>query len=139
MLALGGTVISDEENYEMGSIPIQVTDAAKKDLLFCDVPNDFMAISVHKQKSISVPKGCDELAYTSECCHAFKVQGKRFWAFQFHPEVDKQILVDRLTYYKQRYTDDDGHLDEVLKNAVETPESNLLVQKFVERVLCKAS
>ena len=44
-------------------------------------------------------------------------------------------LVERLTFYKEKYTDDDGHLDAVLESAVETPESNGLVRNFVDRVL----
>ena len=38
-------------------------------------------------------------------------------------------------HLKERYTDGDGHLDEVLENAVETPASNGLVKTFVDRVL----
>jgi len=36
---------------------------------------------------------------------------------------------------KEKYTDGDGHLQEVLDNAQETPESNNLLKKFVDRVL----
>ncbi len=65
----------------------------------------------------------------------FGYVGKRFWAFQFHPEVDKATLIERLTIFKAQYTDGDDHLDAVLNSAVETPESNALVGKFVARVL----
>jgi len=54
---------------------------------------------------------------------------------QFHPEVDLQTLIDRLTLFKEKYTDGDGHLQEVLDSAQETPESNNLLRKFVDRVL----
>ena len=75
------------------------------------------------------------MAYTAPCCHAFKVDGKRFWACQFHPEVDRATLVARLTIYKDSYTDGDDHLGDILASAQETPESNDLMRKFVERVL----
>ena len=75
------------------------------------------------------------LAFTDCCCHAFRVTGKPFWAFQFHPEVDRKRLVERLTVFKEQYTEGDDHLDEVLSSACETPESNALPRKFVERVL----
>ena len=45
------------------------------------------------------------------------------------------MLVSRLTTYKAAYTDGDDHLQQVLDNAVETPESNALMRKFVDRVL----
>lgn len=133
--ALGQEIIDDKENYEMGTIPISLTEQATKDAVFHGVTDGFLAVSVHQQKATSAPKGCVELAYTDICCHAFKVENKPFWAFQFHPEVDLQILIERLTYYKDKYTDDDGHLSEVLDNAQATPESNHLIGAFVDRVL----
>lgn len=133
--ALGREIIDDKDNYEMGTIPISLTEHAASDLVFHGVSDDFLAVSVHQQKALSAPDGCIELAYTEICCHAFKVKDKPFWAFQFHPEVDRGILVERLTYYKEKYTDGDGHLAQVLENAQETPESNHLIGAFVDRVL----
>jgi GMP synthase (glutamine-hydrolysing) len=135
VLALGGDIIRDESGYEMGSLPISLRPDAANDLLFSDVPDGFNAIAVHRERSVNCPAGATELAYTSPCCHAFKVNNKRFWACQFHPEVDRATLISRLTIYKQSYTDGDDHLDEVLSSALETPESNALMRKFVDRVL----
>jgi len=135
VLALGGTIIRDESGFEMGSPPIYLRPAAADDLLFCDVSDGFNAISVHRERSVTCPPGATELAFTEPCCHAFRVDGKRFWACQFHPEVDRATLVSRLTVYKDAYTDGDDHLQAVLDAAVETPESNALIGKFVERVL----
>ena len=133
--ALGRKIIDDKENYEMGTIPISLTEHAESDPVFRGVSDGFLAVSVHQQKAMSPPNGCVELAYTEICCHAFRVEDKPFWAFQFHPEVDLDILIERLTYYKEKYTDDDGHLAEVLENAQPTPESNHLIGAFVDRVL----
>ena len=135
VLALGGEIIRDEKDYEMGSIPISLLPAAADDLLFKDVPDGFHAIAVHRERSLACPPGAIELARTEPCCHAFRVEGKRFWACQFHPEVDLATLISRLTTYKASYTDDDDHLDEILSNSIETPEANALMRKFVERVL----
>jgi GMP synthase (glutamine-hydrolysing) len=135
VLALGGTIIRDEKDFEMGSLPISLRPTAAQDLLFADVTDGFHAIAVHRERSVNCPPGATELAYTEPCCHAFKVDGKRFWACQFHAEVDRATLVARLTIYKDSYTNGDSHLDEVLSTAMETPESNDLMWKFVERVL----
>ena len=135
VLALGGEIIRDQEGYEMGSLPISLRPAAADDLLMHDVSDGFHAIAVHKERAPVPPPGVVELAYTDQCSHAFRVEGKRFWAFQFHPEVDRATLVSRLTIYKQAYTSGDAHLQAVLDSAVETPESNALMRKFVDRVL----
>ncbi|TQV73136.1 type 1 glutamine amidotransferase [Aliikangiella marina] len=136
VLALGGEVVdSFDDDFEMGTIPINIAVQGKKDLLMRDIENPFLAVSVHKQKVLKLPENCELLAETNVCVHAFKVKGKPFWAFQFHPEVDRDILVERLTIYKQKYTQNDAQLDQVLAHAVETPDANALMNKFVDRVL----
>ncbi len=135
VLALGGEILSKDVGFEMGTLPITLTDAAADDQLYHDTQNGFHAVSVHRQYAEEVPQSCQVLAYTDECIHSFKVKGKPFWAFQFHPEVDRATLVERLTFYKAHYTDGDDQLDRVLDSAVDTPESNVLVRKFVERIL----
>jgi GMP synthase (glutamine-hydrolysing) len=135
VVALGGRLVRDDRDFEMGTIPIRLTQKAGDDPLLHDTPTDFLAVSVHRERTTETPRGCRRLAYTDQCLHAFRVEGARFWAFQFHPEVDRARLVERLTIFKALYTDDDDHLDRVLRTAGETPESNLLVRKFVDRVL----
>ena len=135
VLATGGRIVRDKSDYEMGTPAIRVTAAGQKDLLFHDTPDGFRGVSVHKERAPELPACCELLAETDACPHAFKVEDRRFWAFQFHPEVDRATLVERLTHFKDKYTDDDGHLQAVLDNAQETPESNALMRKFVERVL----
>ncbi len=139
VMALGGTIVHDEVDFEMGSIPINLDPAAAEDPLYHDVPDGFLAISVHRQRSAEAPAGCIQLAHTHECCHSFKVIDAPFWTTQFHPEVDLQVLIDRLTLFKAKYTDGDGHLQKVLDSAQETPESNNLLKKFVDRVLVDGS
>lgn len=135
VVAFGGRLIRDERDFEMGTVPIRLTDAARGDPILHDTPDGFLAVSVHRERSLEAPEGCVELANTDACCHAFRVAGKPFWAFQFHPEVDRATLVERLTHFKGAYTRDDAHLEQVLDAARETPESNHLVTKFVERVM----
>jgi GMP synthase (glutamine-hydrolysing) len=135
VLALGGRIVRDESGYEMGTPPIYTSPAAAHDPLFTDVPDGFRAVSVHKERAPELPSSCELLAYTDVCPHAFRVRGKNFWAFQFHPEVDRATLVERLTHYKAHYTDGDDQLQTVLDAIQETPEANRLMRKFVERVL----
>lgn len=135
VLALGGEIVDSPREYEMGTIPISLTEKAADDALLCDTPDQFLAVSVHKQKADRLPDNCQKLAYTDRCVHAFKLAHQPFWAFQFHPEVDRSILIERLTTYKKYYTRNDKQLDEVIRAAQETPQSNVLMKKFVDRVL----
>ncbi len=133
--ALGGQVVRDERDFEMGTLPIFLTPAAAIDPLYRGVPSGFLAVSVHRERATAVPAGCQLLAYTQACIHSFKVRGAPFWTTQFHPEVSRAILIERLTVFKEKYTDGDDHLRQVLENAAETPDSNGLLRLFVDRVL----
>lgn len=134
--ALGGEVILDREQMEIGSFPIHLTAAAREDRLLHDTPSPFWAVCGHQERAASLPEGAVLLA-SSELCpyHAFKISGKPFYAFQFHPEVDKADLVSRITRYKDRYLNDEEMLQNILSDIQETPESNELIQKFVDRIL----
>jgi GMP synthase (glutamine-hydrolysing) len=135
VVALGGELVRDRSGFEMGTPPISLAPAASTDPLFHDTPDGFHAVSVHKERAPQLPPGTELLAFTAACPHAFRVNDKPFWAFQFHPEVDRRTLVERLTIFRDQYTEGAEHLEEVLASAVETPESNGLVRKFVERIL----
>ena len=135
VLAMDGEIVRDEKDFEMGTLPINLTDAASKDAIFKGVPNPFLAVSVHRERAPKLPAYCQLLAYTEACPHAFKVQDKPFWAFQFHPELDKETLVMRLGIFKEKYTENAEQFTQVIESAQETPESNGLVRRFIEYLL----
>jgi len=135
VMALGGRILRDARDFEMGTLPITLTEAAQQDPVYRGTPDPFMAVSVHRERATELPPGCELLAWSPACIHSFRVTGAPFWTTQFHPEVDKQVLIDRLTLFRAKYTDGDGHLQRVLERAVETPDSNNLLRNFVDRVL----
>ncbi len=138
--ALGGKVIHDPEQMEMGIYPMQLTPAARQDLLFCDSPNHFLVVSGHQERAVLLPADTQLLAFTERCpYHAFRVIDKPFYGFQFHPEVDHHDLATRITRYQDRYLETDGDLQYILDNLHPTPESNQLIQKFVDRILLQKS
>lgn len=132
ILALGGVITKDTKNFEMGTYPIRLTEHAAQDPIFKNTPDGFYAVSVHQEKATELPSQCILLAYTSECCHSFRVVNKPFWAFQFHPELDKKCLQERLGIYKDKYTQDQEHFQEIINSVQETVESNNLVKNFVD-------
>ena len=135
VLAFGGIILNKEKDYEMGTVKISLTGKAQSDLIFQGIQDRFPAVSVHRQYASKIPEPLETLAYTEQCVHSFKYKNKPLWAFQFHPEVDRDTLVKRLTIFSRHYTANAEHLKEVLGSAVETPESNILLGNFVERVL----
>ena len=135
VLAFGGVILNKDKGYEMGTVKISLANKAKSDLVYQGIEDRFPAVSVHRQYASTIPEPLEALAFTEQCIHSFKYKNKPLWAFQFHPEVDRNTLVKRLTIFSRHYTANAEHLKEVLGSAVETPESNILLGNFVERVL----
>ena len=139
VMAFGGEILRDQKDYEMGTIPIQISELGRSDPIFESTPNNFLAVSVHQEKALELPDCLELLAFTDKCCHAFKHKQAPFWGFQFHPEVNLEILVQRLGVYRHKYTDGDGHYESLLDGFKAVPDSNQLLAQFVERVLLSSS
>ena len=135
VLAFGGTILSKDSDYEMGSIPIRLTNFAEIDPVFKGTKDNFNALSIHRQYAIELPSKLDLLAYTDQCLHSFKLRNKPLWAFQFHPEVDRATVFKRLAIYKEEYTNSEDEFKSVLDTLVEKTESHNLMLNFVNRVL----
>lgn len=134
--ALGGRVIVDPARMEMGTYLLHLTEAAATDALFYDVPVHFWAVSGHKERAYALPEGAVLLAYSELCpYHAFRMTGKPFYGFQFHPEVNAADLTTRITRYQDRYLESAEALAQVLEGLQETPIANQLIGKFVDRIL----
>lgn len=134
--ALGGSVIVDKANMEIGTYPMSLTEAAREDVLFHDVTTEFWAVCGHKERALSMPQEAILLA-ASELCpyHAFKIADRPFYGFQFHPELDAKDLAARITRYHNRYLDDSAMLPDILENLQETTIANQLIKKFVDLIL----
>ncbi|MBW4692783.1 MAG: type 1 glutamine amidotransferase [Lyngbya sp. HA4199-MV5] len=134
--ALGGQVIVDAASMEIGTYPLKLTEAAATDVLFHDVPDRFWAVSGHKERALFLPEEAVLLAYSELCpYHAFRIAGKPFYGFQFHPEVDVADLITRITRYQSRYLESAEALAQVLEGLHETPIANQLIGKFVDRIV----
>lgn len=134
---LGGKVEEDKSIMEMGIYPIQLTDAAKADPLFAGYPDNFWAVSGHKEHAVRIPD--DALLYGySELCpyHILRFKDKPFYAFQFHPEVDRKDLITRITRYQERYLDDTKAVQQIIdRSTQDTHWANLIIKDFIDRVV----
>lgn len=90
--ALGAQVAS-RRWAELGTLPVQLTEAGRQDQLFNDIADQFTTFQWHHD-SFDIPAGTVLLASSSACPHqAFRV-GRNAWGLQFHPEVTEAIIRD---------------------------------------------
>lgn len=84
--ALGGEVGYHPQGIELGTVPVNLHEAAQDDPLFAGLPPHFDAQAAHRQSVRRLPDGATLLAGNNfEPHHAFRF-GSRAWGVQFHPE-----------------------------------------------------
>jgi GMP synthase (glutamine-hydrolysing) len=135
--ALGGHVVFDPDNTEVGTFKLTLTDAGRSDDLFGALPDVFNAQMGHKDRAVAHPEGFPNLA-SSEASpfQALRVPNKSVWASQFHPELDRKANQDRYRHYLEGYTSRMSAKEqaEALERFHDSPEASALLRRFVELV-----
>ncbi len=115
---LGGTVVADPGCEEVGTHPIELTAAGRRDPLFAGLPGRFDVQLGHHDRIGELPAGLEVLARSERCAHqAVRVVGKPVYGSQFHSEMSRERLRARLLMYRDEYLPpgaDDARIDELL-------------------------
>lgn len=141
-MGLGGSVEHDEDNAEVGTYDLQLTEAGASDALFSALPAGFKAQLGHKDQVRRMPSGCTNLAQSTRTRHqAYRVDGRPVYATQFHPELSWRENRARFERYYVEYgrvfgedaarAQLDGHQP--------SPEANTLLARFAEQFVPDAS
>ena len=134
--ALGGSVVTDPKLAELGTLPLSLTEEGKKDPVFRDLGAAFRAHVGHHDTVVRLPKGAVRLASTPLVAnHAFLMPDAPLYCTQFHPELKRDLLIQRLVTYPE-YTQRilNVTVDELLPTLQETPKSNQLIRKFIRHI-----
>ena len=100
---LGGTVITDPERTEIGTIALETTDAGSDDPVFGQLPRRFTAQTGHSDRVVSVPERA-ELMIRGDLVEtqAFRVRGTEFFSTQFHPDLTGAQARERYMAYRDK-------------------------------------
>ncbi len=135
--ALGGSVISDPEAMEIGTVTIRLTDDGRRDPLLGHLPETFSAQAGRKDRAANLTDGVVHLA-SSEACpyHALRVAGKPVWATQFHPELSGPENRARFLRYLDGYGAwmSEEELSKTLDTFKASPEAEQLLPRFLDLV-----
>ena len=138
VLGLGGTVVQDEPNAEVGTYRLRRTEDAQKDPVFSVLPESFNAQLGHKDRAETMPDNVVVMASSERCRYqALRVKDAPVFATQFHPELT--WLDNRKRF--ERYMDQYGRLfgkaeaQRKLDSHKPSPEANSLLSRFVDQVL----
>lgn len=135
--AFGGRVEVDHARSEFGTARIDFHPASlATDPLLQDGPRSLWAVVGHKERAVVLPPGVELLASTALCpYHAFRRVGRPFYAFQFHPEMNRQDLTSRLSRYRSRYLENDEQYERIVAGLNDTDEANQLIARFIDRIV----
>jgi GMP synthase (glutamine-hydrolysing) len=132
--AMSGRCIHDLPNAEVGTIELKLTEAGGKDPLFGSLPPVFAAQAGHEDHVVELPPDAVLLASSDRVKEqAFRFTGRPIYCTQFHPELDRAAIMERVAAYPE-YVARIARvpLDEFVQSVRETPEANSLLRRFVE-------
>jgi GMP synthase (glutamine-hydrolysing) len=137
--AMGGRCIHDPRFAELGTIELRLTEAGRADPLFCTLPPVFGGQAGHEDHVVELPEDAVLLAFSRRVRNqAFQFAGKPIYCTQFHPELDRAAISERVAAYPQYVERIAGvPADEFLATCRETPDANQLLKRFVALVFGK--
>ncbi len=91
--ALGGTVDYNPHGYEVGSIRVNLTENAKDDALFAQLPAELPTFAIHLQAALNLPAHAVCLAKNAKTDYQAYRINHHIWGVQFHPEFDADIML----------------------------------------------
>ncbi len=140
-LALGGEVITDVSRAEVGTFDIHVTDVGRDDPVIGPAWPTFAAQLGHQDIVTRLPDDAVHLASSERNAHqAFAFADRPIYCTQFHPELDRAALLERVVQYPEYVERLLGlTLEQFADRLRETPEANSLMGRFVRHVLAGAS
>jgi GMP synthase (glutamine-hydrolysing) len=136
--ALGGQIVFDGENVEVGTFEMTLTQAGRDDPLFRDLPDAFLAQLGRKDRAADHVQGALTLASSQRApVQAIRVPGQPVWASQFHPELDCEANLGRYYRYLDGYaaamTEDERQA--ALASFRDSPHTADLLERFLRLVL----
>ena len=115
--ALGGVVGANPRGREIGTIEVDLTDAAASDPLLGGLGPRLVVSASHRQSVLQLPRGARHLGgNATDPNQAFAI-GERAWGVQFHPEWDHEVarayVEERATILREEGLDPDALLAKV--------------------------
>lgn len=134
--ALGGKVEHRPETAELGTVPLQLTDAGAEDPVFGPLGRDFLGQMGHEDTVVELPPGAILLASSQKVANqAYCFADKPIYCTQFHPELNVEDLHIRVSAYPRYIEKICGMPIERFGELLQpTPETEALLLRFVERV-----
>lgn len=138
--ALGGEIVHDPDNTEVGTYSLELTEEGVQDPLFGRLPESFQAQMGRKDRAGRLPEGVANLAKSDRCPYqAFRLGNRPIWASQFHPELDRDRNLGRFRNYLDGYAGamSEQEREDAFARFGPSPETEDLLPAFLELVFSR--
>lgn len=130
-----GGVVDRTYGEAIGTVPVTLTDAGREDPVLGGLPEVFDAFVGHKEALRVPPPDAVVLAGSPTCpVQAFRI-GRHQYATQFHPELDVDGIVERVTVYRDEGYFPPAEYEDVVARLRRSDAAHppLVLRRFVER------
>lgn len=132
--ALGGEIVIDVPGRESGVYDLSLNEEGRQDPIFVGLPDTFPVVSYHKKRAVSIPEGMVNLGSTESCpYHVIRDKDKPFYAFQFHPELDKGTVIRWSRRYAEKYYLTEEFIKDMENNFQDTGVASSLIGRFLQQ------
>lgn len=134
--AMGGAVAKDLSRAELGTHQVCLTAAGRNDPLFRFLGSKFDAQMGHEDCVIQTPPDAVPLAFSELVENqAFCFKDKPIYCTQFHPELNRTNLIERIVTYPEYVERISGlSFERFSKTCYDTPQTETLLIRFVRLV-----
>ena len=134
--AMGGEVVRDRSRAEVGTYEIELTAAGRADPVFSCLESRFRAQLGHEDLVETLPPRTTLLASSARVVNqAYRFEDAPIYCTQFHPELNRANLLQRLEAYPEYIERIAGvTFDQFADTCRDTPETEALLTRFVQEV-----
>jgi len=98
----GATIVQQPGMAEVGTFEVITLPAATADPIFSLLPVSFLAQFIHKDSACNFPPQLELLSCSEKnSCNAFRIQNKKAWGVLFHPELNAEMMQERLALFPE--------------------------------------
>jgi GMP synthase (glutamine-hydrolysing) len=129
---LGGRVGKNPRGREIGTVSVELHEAARDDRLLGEFPGSLRVQATHVESVLELPPGAKLLASTDlDPYHAFSV-GAASWAVQFHPEFDTAVIRAYIEERREIIRAEGIDPESLLRGVAETPDGPAVLRRFAQ-------
>ncbi len=127
----GVPVLNNKTQAKVGSHKIFLTEEAKIDPVFKDLPDSFIVQYGHKDSLCTIPPSAILLAKGEQCLYSALRYGNNRYSVQFHPELDANDVLNKFRSHPD-YLPPDTDPEKII---MESPHATKILVNFVTNLI----